>query len=128
MNRQIFSEKFVSFQQTFEKRLEKAEKSCGIAFERLKRHSSYGNVKLKNQTHFLRAVACARVEKGEGTSVTIYDIAREAGVSASSVSRVINNKPGVSRANRDKINALLEKYHFVSNETARGLVTVAANW
>lgn len=55
--------------------------------------------------------------------MTIYDIAREAGVSASSVSRVINNKPGVSRANRDKINALLEKYHFVSNETARGLVT-----
>ena len=55
--------------------------------------------------------------------MTIYDIAREAGVSASSVSRVINNKPGVSRANRAKISALLEKYHFVSNETARGLVT-----
>ena len=35
--------------------------------------------------------------------MTIYDIAREAGVSASMVSRVINNKPGVAAEKRKKI-------------------------
>ncbi len=55
--------------------------------------------------------------------MTIYEIAREAGVSASSVSRVINNKPGVNKQMRVKIQQLLEKYHYVPNEAARGLVT-----
>ena len=55
--------------------------------------------------------------------MTIYEIAREAGVSASSVSRVINNKPGVNKQMREKIQQLLEKYHYVPNEAARGLVT-----
>lgn len=55
--------------------------------------------------------------------MTIYDIAREAGVSASSISRVINNKPGVSKKNREKILTLLQKYHYQPNEAARGLVT-----
>ena len=35
--------------------------------------------------------------------MTIYDIAKMAGVSASSVSRVVNGKPGVNRATREKI-------------------------
>ena len=55
--------------------------------------------------------------------MTIYDIAREAGVSASSVSRVINNKPGVNHQTREKIQALLKKYNYEPNATARGLVT-----
>lgn len=55
--------------------------------------------------------------------MTIYDIAREAGVSASTVSRVINDKPGVNRATREKVRALLERYHYMPNEAARGLVT-----
>lgn len=55
--------------------------------------------------------------------MTIYDIAREAGVSASSISRVVNNKPGVSKQNREKIRNLLQKYHYQPNEAARGLVT-----
>lgn len=55
--------------------------------------------------------------------MTIYDIAREAGVSASSVSRVANNKPGVNRKTREKIQALLQKYNYAPNVTARGLVT-----
>ena len=40
--------------------------------------------------------------------MTIYDIAKLAGVSASSVSRVINNKPGVGKETREKILALLD--------------------
>lgn len=55
--------------------------------------------------------------------MTIYDIAREAGVSASTVSRVINDKPGVNKATREKVRALLDKYRYAPNEAARGLVT-----
>lgn len=54
---------------------------------------------------------------------TIYDIAQEAGVSAATVSRVINNYPYVSKATRDKVNKLLKECHYVPNETARSLVT-----
>ena len=54
--------------------------------------------------------------------MTIYDIAREAGVSASSVSRVVNHKPGVNPQTRKLIEGLLEKYNFIPSETARGLV------
>lgn len=59
--------------------------------------------------------------------MTIYDIAEEAGVSASSVSRVVNNKPGVNAKTRLKIQKLLDKYHFAPNEAARGLVKQASH-
>jgi LacI family transcriptional regulator len=55
-------------------------------------------------------------------SVTIYDIAKEAGVSGSTVSRVLNGKPGVNAQTRKKVQALLETHHFFANEAARGLV------
>ncbi|TCK92711.1 LacI family transcriptional regulator [Natranaerovirga hydrolytica] len=54
--------------------------------------------------------------------MTIYDIAKEAGVSASTVSRVINNKPGIKEETREKVKELLEKYNYVPNVAARGLV------
>ena len=54
---------------------------------------------------------------------TIYDIAKEAGVSASTVSRVVNNKPGINEKTRKKVQQLLEKYNYIPNEAARGLVT-----
>lgn len=57
--------------------------------------------------------------------MTIYDIAKEAGVSASTVSRVINNKPGIKASTRDRVNRLLKKYNYSPNETARGLVNQA---
>lgn len=53
---------------------------------------------------------------------TIYDIAKLAGVSASTVSRVINNRSGVKRETRERITKLLKQNHYVPNETARGLV------
>ncbi len=54
--------------------------------------------------------------------MTIYDIAREAGVAASTVSRVINNKPGIKAETRERIQALLRKYNYTPDAAARGLV------
>ncbi|MDR1548666.1 MAG: LacI family transcriptional regulator [Hungatella sp.] len=55
--------------------------------------------------------------------MTIYDIAKKAGVSASTVSRVINDKPGVGEATKERIRELLKEYNYSPNEAARGLVT-----
>ncbi len=54
---------------------------------------------------------------------TIYDIAKMAGVSAATVSRVINNYEYVNPATREKVLKLLEENKFVLNETARSLST-----
>ena len=54
--------------------------------------------------------------------MTIYDIAKIAGVSASTVSRVANNKPGIKEETRQQIQSLLDQYDYRPNETARGLV------
>lgn len=53
-------------------------------------------------------------------SMTIYDIAAEAGVSASTVSRVLNNKMGVNLETRAKVERLLRKYNFEPNASAPG--------
>ena len=52
--------------------------------------------------------------------MTIYDIAKEAGVSASTVSRVMNGKPGIGEKTRKRI---LKKYNYIPNESARSLST-----
>lgn len=54
--------------------------------------------------------------------MTIYDIAREAGVAASTVSRVINNKPGIKPETRQRVQGLLKKYNYIPDAAARGLV------
>lgn len=54
-------------------------------------------------------------------NITIYDIAKKAGVSASMVSRVISGKGFVSEANRIRIQQLLKEYNFKPNAVARGL-------
>lgn len=53
--------------------------------------------------------------------MTIYDIAREAGVSAATVSRILSNSPGVKQEKRDRVKALVEKYNFKPSALARGL-------
>ena len=55
-------------------------------------------------------------------NMTIYDIAKQAGVSASTVSRVINNKPGINAQTRKRVQKLLNENHYTPNEAARGLV------
>lgn len=60
--------------------------------------------------------------------MTIYDIAREAGVSASTVSRVINNKAGIKESTRKKVQKLLDEYNYTPDVAARGLVTQASKF
>ena len=55
--------------------------------------------------------------------VTIYDIAMRAGVSASTVSRVINNYQYVKDDTRAKIIKIMNECNFVPNDTARSLTT-----
>lgn len=59
--------------------------------------------------------------------VTIYDIAKMANVSASTVSRVVNNKQNVSAKTRARILKLLAEHSYVPNEAARGLVTQSSH-
>ncbi|MCR5823918.1 MAG: LacI family transcriptional regulator [Lachnospiraceae bacterium] len=53
--------------------------------------------------------------------ITIYDIAREAGVSPSQVSRAISGRGYVSEASRAKIQELVDKYNYRPNAVARNL-------
>lgn len=53
---------------------------------------------------------------------TISDIARQANVSRTLVSRVLNNKPGVSPENRKKILEIIEENNYIPNGLAKSLV------
>lgn len=57
----------------------------------------------------------------ENKTITIYDIAREAGVSPSTVSRVLTNSANVRSEKKEKVQALIEKYNFKPNALAKGL-------
>jgi DNA-binding LacI/PurR family transcriptional regulator len=57
----------------------------------------------------------------EKKAITIYDIAKEAGVSPSTVSRVLTGSTKVSQLKREKVNALIDKYQFKPNALARKL-------
>jgi LacI family transcriptional regulator len=59
--------------------------------------------------------------------VTIKDIAERCGVSVSTVSRVLNNHPDVSAANRKWVLAVVQELHYVPNNSARDLVKPAAD-
>ena len=52
---------------------------------------------------------------------TIRDIARLAGVSVTTVSRVMNDRPDVSRDTQEKVRRVIRECHFVGNANARGL-------
>lgn len=53
--------------------------------------------------------------------ITIYDIAKEAGVSTATVSRALSGSASVSKERRERILALVEQYNFRPNALARGL-------
>lgn len=53
---------------------------------------------------------------------TIRDVAREAGVSVSTVSRVLNGKPDISEDAARRVKAAIESLRFVPSNLARGMV------
>lgn len=52
---------------------------------------------------------------------TIYDVAKEAGVSRQTVSRVLNHRPDVSRETRTRIEQIIEKLDYHPSAIARSL-------
>lgn len=52
-------------------------------------------------------------------TVTIKDVAREAGVSLKTVSRVANNEPNVTAATREKVSEAIDRLGYVPNMAAR---------
>lgn len=62
-------------------------------------------------------------KKGDETRfMTIKDIARQCGVSVSTVSRVLNDRPDVSPENRRKVLSAIQRSNYIPNNTARDLV------
>lgn len=55
--------------------------------------------------------------------ITIFDVAKEAGVSKSTVSRVLNEKGNVNEKTRRKILKVMKKMNYHPNSSARSLVT-----
>lgn len=59
----------------------------------------------------------------EKQTVTIYDVAREAGVSMATVSRVVNGNPNVKPATRKRVTAVIDQLNYRPNAVARGLAS-----
>ena len=53
--------------------------------------------------------------------MTIYDIAKEAGVSISTVSRVLNDKGNVNSETKKKVEAVLARNNYAPSAIARGM-------
>ncbi len=54
---------------------------------------------------------------------TIYDIAKRAGVSSATVSKVLNGYPDVNRETRARVEAITQELGYKQNAVARGLAT-----
>lgn len=61
------------------------------------------------------------VRTKDKTNVTLEMVAAEAGVSPSTVSRVLNQSAGVSLAKQKRVNDIIQKYKFQPNPLARSL-------
>lgn len=57
------------------------------------------------------------------SNTTIYDVAREAGVSMATVSRVVNGNPNVKPSTRKKVLEAIERLGYRPNAVARGLAS-----
>ena len=57
-------------------------------------------------------------------NISIYTIAKEAGVSPATVSRVLTGSARVSEEKRQRVQTLIEKYDFHPNAKAQGLSRV----
>jgi LacI family transcriptional regulator len=62
-----------------------------------------------------------REPREQAEAVTIYEVAREAGVSTATVSRVINDRQHVREATRRRVEHAMDRLGYVANPQARGL-------
>jgi len=62
-----------------------------------------------------------RNENTPAKKIRIEDIAREAGVGLGTVSRALNNRPGVSRKRRELVTRIMAEHGYRPNVLARGL-------
>ena len=53
--------------------------------------------------------------------ISIYDVAKKAGVSVVTASRVINNAPSVRASSREKVEKAIESLNYIPNAAARSL-------
>lgn len=60
-------------------------------------------------------------------ALTIKDIARLSGVGISTVSRAINNDPRINAKTKAHVLDVVQKYHYVPNDTARNLQATETN-
>ncbi|MCC6496265.1 MAG: LacI family DNA-binding transcriptional regulator, partial [Propionibacteriaceae bacterium] len=56
-------------------------------------------------------------------AATIFDVARLAGVSHQTVSRVLNNLPNVRPATRERVDRAIKQLRYIPSPAARALVT-----
>lgn len=66
-------------------------------------------------------MAKQKQDEGQAPKLTINDIARMAGVSKKTVSRVINRSPLLNQETRDKVEAIIRETGYVPNPQARAL-------
>jgi LacI family transcriptional regulator len=67
------------------------------------------------------------LKDGGNMASTIYDVAHRAGVSISTVSRVLNNNPNVLEETRQRVLKTIAEMEFKPNQIARGLVVKQTN-
>ncbi len=60
-------------------------------------------------------------------AVSIHDVAKRAGVSISTVSRILNNSANVNEKKAEAVREAMEYYHYEPNQFGRGLVKQKSN-
>ena len=63
-----------------------------------------------------------------GQDSTIYDIAREAGVSIATVSRVLRDAGSVAPKTREKVENVIARYNYRPSSIARGMISKRTNF
>ena len=53
--------------------------------------------------------------------VTIYDVAKAAGVSIATINRAVNDKPRVSKATREKVLKIVDELGYTANPSAQSM-------
>src|SRR6266545_7920556 len=75
----------------------------------------------ENASHPVAASDASGARRSKTGAVSIRDVARAAGVSYQTVSRVINDQAGVKPATRDSVRDWIDRLGFRPNQAARAL-------